>query len=73
MRRLIYLIFAVSFLLIFLPQKPYCHAADQQYKLEWEHLNSYVKECNLDTQSLHILKKISESKNKSAYGGITIT
>ena len=76
MRRLSKLICSViiiNFLLFGLPGKPYCDAADAKFELDWDHLTSIESDRDLDTTSLHILKKISETKNRSSYGGITIT
>lgn len=73
MRRLICLVVVINFLLVFLPEKSYCYAADSKLELEWDYLNTYKDDRDLDTVSLHILKKISETKNKSIYRGITIT
>ncbi|MBP2637001.1 MAG: Lipid 3-O-deacylase-related protein [Firmicutes bacterium] len=73
MRRLICLAIVINFLLIFLPENSYCYAANSEFELEWDYLNSSNNDRELDTVSLHILKKISETKNKSIYRGITIT
>jgi hypothetical protein len=72
-RRLICLVIAINFLLIFMPEKSYCYAANSNFELEWDHLSPRESDRNLDTLSLHILKKISETKNRSVYAGITIT
>ncbi|HMM19912.1 MAG TPA: acyloxyacyl hydrolase [Selenomonadales bacterium] len=73
MRRLIYLVIVIQFLLVCLPGESYCYAADSKYELNWDYLTSNNYDRDLDTVSLHILKKISETKNKSIYRGITIT
>lgn len=73
MRRLIWLVIVMNFLLIGLPGKSYCHAADSRLELDLDYLTPYSHDRDLDTVSLHILKKISETKNRSIYRGITIT
>ncbi|MDF2857073.1 MAG: Lipid 3-O-deacylase-related protein [Neobacillus sp.] len=73
MPRLICLVIVIIFLLICLPGKSYCYAAASQLELEWDHLTPHGKNRNLDTVSLHILEKLSETRNKSIYRGITIT
>jgi len=72
-RRLICLVIVINFLLILLPGNSYCQAADSKLELGWDYLTSSKNDRDLDTVSLHILKKISETKNKSIYRGITIT
>ncbi|WP_371380209.1 acyloxyacyl hydrolase [Sporomusa aerivorans] len=72
MRRLIYLVVVINFLLIFTPGQ-YCYAADSKLELDWDYLTTSNNDRDLDTVSLHILEKISEKKNKSIYRGITIT
>lgn len=73
MRRFICLVIVINFLLIFMPGQSYCYAADSKLELEWDYLTPFASDRDLDTVSLHILKKISEKKNKSIYRGITIT
>ena len=73
MRKLFCFVIATIFLLICLPGKSYCYAAASQLELEWDHLTPIGKDRDLDTESLHILKKVSETPNKSIYRGITIT
>ena len=73
MRRLIYLFIFVNFLLISMPGNSYCYAADSKLELEWEYLIPHENDRNLNTSSLHILKKISETNTRSVYRGITIT
>ncbi|WP_021166762.1 Lipid A 3-O-deacylase (PagL) [Sporomusa ovata DSM 2662] len=73
MRRLICVIIFINFLLIFMPGKSYCYAADSKLELDWDYLTTSQNDRDLDTVSLHILKKISGTKNKSIYRGITIT
>lgn len=73
MRRIICLVILINFLFIFLPGRSYCHPADTKLELEWDHLTPYGNTRDLDTVSLHILNKISETENKSLYRGITIT
>nr|WP_284708358.1 acyloxyacyl hydrolase [Sporomusa sphaeroides] len=52
---------------------PYCYAADSNLELEWDQLTPHGKNRNLNTVSLHILKKFPEAHNRSIYRGITIT
>ncbi len=73
MRRLICLVIVINFLLIFVPGKSSCYAAAAKQELDWDYLTPYENDRNLDTVSLHILKKISETKNRSVYRGVTIT
>lgn len=76
MRRLIYSLFIISFLLTCLAGQSYCYAADSKLELEWEYLTSYSKgrlDRDIDTVSLHILKEIAKTGNKPIYRGITIT
>ena len=72
-RSLMYLVIVINFLLICIPEMPYCYAADSQFELEWDQLPPREKDRDLDTVSLHILEKISETNNRSVYRGITIT
>jgi hypothetical protein len=72
-RKLIGLVTVISFWLICLPGEAYCHAAESKLELEWDYLASHAKDRNLDTVSLHIVEKFSETQNRSAYRGITIT
>lgn len=73
MRRLFDLAIFIIFLLIFMSAKSYCHAADSKVEMDWDYLTPSASDRDLHTVSLHILKKISETKNRSAYRGITIT
>jgi lipid A 3-O-deacylase len=73
MRRLICLVMLVNFLLILMPGQSYCYAAESKLELDWDYLTPKQSDRDLDTVSVHILKKISETKNKSFYRGITIT
>lgn len=73
MRRLICLVMVINFLLIFMPGKSYCYAADSKVELDWDYLTPYDSDRDLDTVSLHILKKIFETKDRSVYRGITVT
>lgn len=73
MRRLICLVIIINFFLICMPVKSYCYAADSKLELDWDYLTPHENDRDLDTVSLHILKKISETKNRSIYRGITIT
>ena len=73
MRRFIYLVVVINFLLLFMPGSAYCYAADSKLHLDWDYVNSYNDNRNLDTVSLHILEKISATKTRSIYRGITVT
>jgi len=73
LRKLMFLIIVINFLLIFMPEMPSCYAADSKLELDWDHLTPHERERDLDTLSLHILEKISETKTRSVYRGITIT
>ncbi|TWH45702.1 acyloxyacyl hydrolase [Sporomusa sp. KB1] len=74
MRRLIGLVMVISFLLASVPGTSDCYAAASKTEVEWDYLipNNRDKR-DVDTVSLHILEKISETKNRSVYRGITIT
>ncbi|WP_371367464.1 hypothetical protein SRRS_13990 [Sporomusa rhizae] len=73
MRRLFWLVIIINFLLIVMPGNSYCYAADSKLEMEWDYLTPHKKNRDIDTVSLHILNKISETKNKTIYRGITIT
>lgn len=74
MRRLIYLVIIFNFLLLCMPGKSYCYAADSKLEMDWDYLTHvHFEDRYIDTVSLHILEKISETKNRSVYRGITIT
>ncbi len=73
MRRLTCLVIVINFLLIFLPGQSYSYAADPKVELDWDYLGPYRSDRDLNTVSLHILKKFSETNNRSVYRGITIT
>lgn len=73
MRKLIFLVIIINFFLACLPGRSYCYANDSKLELDWDYLTPTAKSRNLDTVSLHILDKISETKNRSVYRGITIT
>ncbi|MCE5287157.1 MAG: acyloxyacyl hydrolase [Pelosinus sp.] len=74
MRRLICLVFVINFLLICLPGKPDCFAADSKVELDFEYLTpAHFKDRYIDTAQLHILENISKKDNRSVYRGITIT
>jgi hypothetical protein len=76
-RRVFCLVIAIHFLLIGLPGVSACQGNGSAVELNWDYQSSYTKDRDLDTVSLHILKKSSESKsetkNRSVYRGITIT
>lgn len=73
MYRVIYLAFVITFLLISLSGDPYCYGAESRTELEWDYMTPHGKDRNLDTLSLHVIKKFSETPNRSIYRGITIT
>ena len=73
MRRLICLVIIINFFLIFMPGKSYCYADDSKVEMEWDYLTPHGAGNDIDTVSLHILKKISQAINRSVYRGITIT
>lgn len=76
MRRLIYSLLIINFLLICLTGQSYCYAADSKLELEWDYLTSFNKgrlDRDIDTVSIHMLKEIATKGNKSLYRGITIT
>lgn len=73
MRRFICLVIVINFLLIFMPEKSLCYAADSKFELDWDYLTPFTANRDIDTVSLHILEKISEKNNRSVYRGITIT
>lgn len=74
MPKIICLVIILNFFLICLPGGSYCHAADSTVELYWDYLTPHNKnERDIDTLSLHILKKISQSETRSIYRGITIT
>lgn len=73
MRRLICLLIVISFLLSFMLGEVYCYAAEARFEYDWEYLTPIEINRDIDTVSLHILKKISETRNKSVYRGLTIS
>lgn len=73
MRRLFFLVIIINVLLLYMPGKSDCYAADSQFELEWDYLTPHENDRDLGTGSLHILQKISETKNRSTYRGLTIT
>ncbi|MDT8899996.1 acyloxyacyl hydrolase [Anaeroselena agilis] len=73
MPRTICLVIVLTFFFMCLPGVSYCQAADSRLEMEWDFLKPTGKSRDLDTVSLHILGKISETKNRSVYRGITIT
>lgn len=73
MLRSICLVSIITFLLTGLPAMSSCHAADSKPEISWDYLTPTAKSRDLDTVSLHIFNKISETKNRSVYRGITIT
>jgi hypothetical protein len=73
MRKLVRLVIIINFLLICTPGMSYCYANDSKLEMDWDYLTATAKSRDLDTVSLHILHKISETKGRSVYSGITIT
>ncbi|CUH96645.1 hypothetical protein P22_2735 [Propionispora sp. 2/2-37] len=73
MRRFICLVIIINFLLIFMPERSSCYAADSKLELDWDYLTPVSSNRDIDTVSLHILEKISETNNRSVYRGITVT
>lgn len=73
MRRFICVLIVFNFLLFFMPGNSYCYAANSKLELDWDYLTPFTRDRDIDTVSLHILKKISETKNWSIYRGITVT
>lgn len=73
MVRLFYLVMIINFLLSCLPIVPSCYAAAAKSELDWDYLTPTAKSRDLDTMSLHILNKISETNGRSVYRGFTIT
>ncbi len=73
MRKMMLSIALVSLLLICLSGSSSCYALGSQLELEWDFLTPFENDRSLNTVSLHILDKFSETKNKSVYRGITIT
>lgn len=74
MRRLIYFVIVINFLLIWLPGKSYCYAADSKLEMDWDYLtHAHFRDRYIDTVSLHILENISKKNNRSIYRGITVT
>lgn len=73
MRNLICLVVIINFLLICMPGMSYCYANDSKFEMEWDNFEPAAKSRDIDTVSLHIFEKISETKGRSVYRGITIT
>ncbi len=81
MRRLICLVFVITILLIGMPGKSYCYAADStrepndpKYELEWDYFtHTHFRDRYIDTVSVHMLENISQTNNRSVYRGITVT
>lgn len=70
MRRFICLAVVI---MLCVPGISYCLAAGSKLELEWDYLTPTASDRHLDTNSLHILDKISATKNRSVYRGLTIT
>lgn len=74
MRRLIYLVIVINFLLFGMSGEAYCYAADSKPELEWDYLtHTHFQDRYIDTVSLHILENVSKNNNRSIYRGITVT
>ncbi len=73
MFRSLCLVIVSALLLICFPVTAYCHAAGDKLELAWDFLAPTAKTRDLDTVSMHIFDKISATKNRSVYRGITIT
>lgn len=74
MRKLICIVIVINFLLICMPEKSYCYAADSNFELDWDYLtHTHFKDRYIDTVSLHILENITKTNNRSIFRGITIT
>lgn len=72
MRNFICLVIVIAFLGV-MPAIAYCSAGDPGVELDWDYLKPFTSNRDIDTVSLHILKKFSGTNNKSLYRGITIT
>lgn len=73
MRRLIYSVVVISLLLLFIPGEAYCNEVNSKYQVNLDYLTPIDGKHDLDTISVHILTKISETKARSIYRGLTIT
>lgn len=73
MRRCICLVMAITVLLMLVPGMSFCYAADSKAEVDWDYLIPFHEDRDLDTVSLHIMKKFSEVKGRSLYRGITVT
>ncbi len=63
----------INFWFICIPGNSNCYDAGSKLELNWDYLTPSGNDRHLDTVSLHIFEKISETKNRSVYRGITIT
>ena len=74
MRRLIYLVIVIFFMLIYMLRKSYCYADDANIECDWDYLTHiHLKDRYIDTVSLHILENISKTNNRFIFRGFTIT
>lgn len=73
MRKCICLVMAMTVLLILLSGMSFCYAADSQAEVDWDYLIPFHSDRDLNTVTLHVMKKFSETKDRSLYRGITIT
>lgn len=73
MRRLLCLVIVINFFLICTPES-YCYAANPKLEVDWDYFTHvHFQDRYIDTKSLHVFEKISETKNRSVYRGITVT
>lgn len=73
MRRCSCLPVVIAVLLMLLPGISFCYAASSQAEVDWDYLIPFHQDRELDTVSLHVMKKFSENKGRSLYRGLTIT
>ena len=72
---LMHLAITVIFSLLFLLGNSFCLASDSKYELEFDYMTAVHYDRDIDTVSLHILKKVSEtsSQSRTFYRGVTLT
>lgn len=75
MRKWFGFVVIIYFLLFGLPSEGFCNptATGPTTELDWDYLKPLSNDRKIDTVSLHILEKISETDTRSVYRGITIT
>lgn len=71
MRKCICLVMVITVLLM--AGMSFCYAADSKAEVDWDYLIPFHRDRDLDTVSLHVMKKFSETKDRSLYRGITVT